>query len=141
MTKDGDSTGSSRVPSTSRKAFFALISIVVLQACSESPTALEPGTSDLEGVVTARGVADHGLRVLVEEDPSVQEPLEPDGGKIWFTITWDTRVYRRASPGTLARATAELIVVGSRVEAWVGGNAIADSYPQQALAATIIVHQ
>lgn len=124
-----------------RAASCMLLSVIVLQSCSRSPVAPALGTADLVGVVTAREVTERGLRVLVEEDPRVQQPLEPGGTKIWFTITGDTRLYRKASSGTLIRTAEESIEVGRSVEAWVGGNAIADSYPQQALAATIVVER
>jgi hypothetical protein len=59
------------------------------------------------------------------------------GRKIVFTLTPDTTIVIRRGQD-LNDITVTELAVGSRVEAWASG-AIAESYPEQARAAALVV--
>lgn len=71
--------------------------------------------------------------ILVEEQPGA----EMGGRKIVFTIAEDTRVFARTGAEFRPIAGTSL-TVGTRVQAWAEG-VIAESYPEQAKAGTIVV--
>ncbi len=77
------------------------------------------------------------LRVLVEENVEVQQPTEPGGSKMWFTIWESTDVFDSRGVA-VTRASGQSLLLGLRVEGLADG-LILDSYPQQADAETIVI--
>jgi len=77
-------------------------------------------------------------KILVEEDTSVHEPLAPNGKKVLFRVTKDTEFLIRKKDGNLHESTFENLVVGQKVEGWVG-RVIIDTDPAQGKAKRIVV--
>src|SRR5699024_8150660 len=77
-------------------------------------------------------------KILVEEDTSVYEPTAPNGKKMLFRVTKDTEFFIRKEDGNLHKSTFENLVVGQKVEGWVG-RVIIDTDPAQGKAKRIVV--
>lgn len=109
-----------------RAAFFA--TVVVLLLAPSAPARASDGAG-ITGTITR---AD-GRTVLVEE-----EPAESSGSdKSYVEVTEETEVYLRRS-GEEAPAAFEDISVGQRVEVVFRG-AVAESYPTQARAGSVVI--
>lgn len=117
-------------------AAVLLLAPVALLACTVQPTGGDPAAANtrrlpqeapsIVGVVTQRT----GDRVRVEERPE-----EPSGSaKAVVRLGADTKVLR--PDGSAARESD--IVAGSRVRVWFTGP-VAESYPVQAAAGTVVV--
>lgn len=109
----------------------------VTEDCVEPDPDADPDTavsSDDQPVCTDPAAAPLGT-VLVEEDPA----SESGDTKIVFTVTPDTAIWVDTQDGTAAGTFAD-VAVGNAVSGWTDG-AIADSYPQQATAAAIVVQR
>jgi hypothetical protein len=102
-------------------------------------SASEPLIRDptIVGRITAIDTARSTFRILVEEDPRVSEPLAPRGHKIWFGIGDETCIFD-ARAGQAVPADVTVLDVGSEVAVVTHGG-IADSYPQQAGADTVVI--
>lgn len=95
-----------------------------------SPVSVLPGEpATIVGTITRA----QDNSVMVEEQPG----QETSGRKIVFSLSPATKIVARRGQDFHDITAAEL-TVGSRVEAWANG-AIAESYPEQARAATIVV--
>lgn len=115
-------------------SFFKLIILpVIIVACS-TPT--EP--IDREAYIIGTVTEVEESRILVEENPAVNEPLEDGGKKIWFTISDETNLFKQDRSGSLRKINPTDIEPDVEVKGWVKG-VVADSYPQQALAGQITV--
>ena len=112
---------------------FLMICTFVIAACS-NPT--EPMDTEPFIVGTVTDIEQH--RVLVEENVSVNEPLENGGNKIYFSVNDATKLYRQSYDGSLKKIAFTELKMGDKVKGWVKG-AVADSYPQQGLAGQIIL--
>ena len=111
--------------------------LVLLAACSTVPSDPIDGAPTIVGDITMVDTSQDQLRVLVEENPEVQEPLEGGGSKIWFRIVEETAVFDIRS-GSVIRVSGQSLQIGLEVEALANGP-IQDSYPQQASAETIVI--
>lgn len=114
-----------------------LAALVWLAACNSVPSDPIVGQPTIVGNITRIEAVQNGLRILVEENIEVQTPIEPGGRKIWFTVDERTTVFD-ARGAAVTRASAQDLRLGLRVEALADG-LIADSYPSQALAKTIVI--
>ncbi len=113
--------------------FFLVICSLAISACS-NPT--EPLDRDpfIVGFITE--IEQH--RILVEENVSVNEPLDYAGNKIYFSIDDKTKIYAQLSDGTLQKIAFTDLRAGDKVKGWAKGG-IADSYPHQGLAGQIVL--
>lgn len=78
------------------------------------------------------------VRILVEENMDVNEPLEDDGKKAWFTVTPDTDIYRMGNNGVTKKDDLSIFKKGQIVRVWDTG-IIMTSYPVQTGARKIIL--
>ena len=111
--------------------------VACLAACDSTPSNPIVGDPTIVGIITQMDTVQSRVRVLVEENPQIQEPSEPGGSKIWFTITERTEIFDMRGP-TVARVNAASLQPGLKVEA-LAEDVILDSYPQQAAADTIVI--
>jgi hypothetical protein len=124
----------------------ALAVVLAAPACSGAPG--EPSRSGsatlnvpadaasiIGDVTQVEGGAGGRVRILVEQIPtrSAGFPIA------WVAVTPDTRILVRGG-GQTARATAADVAVGSRVWAWFEGP-VAESYPVQATAGTLVIER
>ncbi len=110
--------------------------LVWLAACNSVPSdpIIEP---TIVGNITRVDTSENLLRVLVEENAEVHEPLEPGGSKIWFTVVDQTAVFD-ARGASVTRVSAESLRPSLKVEALADGIFL-DSYPLQTTAVTIVI--
>ena len=108
-----------------------------LVACSLEQEESCEGESSIRGVLTQAGERHGQSAVLIEEDPSVSEPGDAGGAKVWLFIERQTELMLRLQDGSLSRATEADLVVGAFAKGWFSG--ALDSYPGQAAATCIAV--
>lgn len=95
---------------------------------SEDPPTCDDPSADRLGAVT----------VEQEPDRQLDDQLGlPAGDKAIVTVSTDTRVLRQAADG-FERATFDDLDTGRQVAVWYRGP-VAESYPVQATAATIVI--
>jgi hypothetical protein len=107
-------------------------------------TACDPGAASapiaqpaIVGLITATDTNLGTLRILVEENPRVQEPLASGGGKLWLRVGEQTPVFVGRGESSL-QVGIGLLQVGQRVAAAVH-TGVRTSYPGQASADTVII--
>lgn len=122
-----------------RTRALLVLAVALLAGCAGSagePPAEEP---DIVGVATrVQAVGPDGDppgTVLVEERPGT----DAGGRKISFTVDDATVVLRATADGHVPSAVDE-ISEGSTVSAWTTGS-VAESYPEQATAGTIVLEE
>src|SRR6056297_844827 len=93
----------------------------------------DPGEPFITGTVTDID----NQRVLVEENPDVNGPLENGGNKIWLSMSDDTSIYR-SNNFELVKCDFSCLEINNIVSAWVTG-AVAESYPLQGTASRIVI--
>jgi len=93
----------------------------------------DPGEPFITGTVTDID----NQRVLVEENPDVNGPLENGGNKIWLSMSDDTFIYR-SNNFELVKCDFSCLEINNIVSAWVTG-AVAESYPLQGTASRIVI--
>jgi hypothetical protein len=130
-----------RVILTRIRVLAALVTTAaILVACGGA--AAPTGEPSLRGVVTTVSPSADGsggaLRVVWTSGPGVGTRAEYDAADV--TVTEKTAVFKRdsASGDRLQKIEFGEIVVGDIVEAWFTG-AVAESYPVQATASTVVV--
>ena len=111
--------------------------VACLAACDSTPSNPIVGDPTIVGIITQMDMVQSRVRVLVEENPQIQEPSEPGGSKIWFSITERTEIFDMRGP-TVGRVNAASLQPGLKVEA-LAEDVILDSYPGQAAADTIVI--
>lgn len=110
---------------------------------SSCTTDSEPIDEDpfVTGAITNIDFKEDGTvnRILVEENPEINDPMKPGGIKIWFTLTEKTEVLHSQEN----KSDSQHLEQGLIVSAWIiKGGMLADSYPQQTTAQRILViHQ
>ena len=82
---------------------------------------------------------DSRLVVLIEENPSVNEPLESEGKKISLTIWEETKIFALNKNGNAYYYKKDDLKVGQIVSGWLTNGIVLDSYPQQGGAKQILV--
>lgn len=123
---------------------IALAVCLAAPACSGAPGEPDaPGLSasvptnaaDIIGDVTQVERADGRLRILVEQIPtrSAGYPIA------WISVGPGTDVVRRAD-GSASRGSLRDVAAGQRVQVWFTGP-VAESYPVQATAATVLIER
>lgn len=116
--------------------FIAAIAIgFALAGCAPSAPSTEP---DIRGVVTDVSNAGESvsMRVVWADDAAIGAQAAYDAAQV--TANDDTEWFSRAADGSTSAAEASDIAVGTVVEAWFEG-AVAESYPVQATAGTIVI--
>lgn len=104
-----------------------------------SELALNDDSSDsITGLITRIEPTDFGIRILVEEDTSINEPREKGGQKIWYGITDNSDLFILEDNNTLTKIGRETLKAGQIVEAQSTG-VILTSYPAQTGAKQVIV--
>lgn len=125
-----------------QKVFYLLgIAIFIAFAFNncDSPEYIEED-SYITGNITkiSSDVVQGQNKILVEEDTSIHEATMPNGKKVWFRVTSNTEFFIRKEDGSLRESTFEDIVVGQKVEGWIG-KVTTDSYPTQGKAKRIVI--
>ena len=113
-----------------------LLAALAMAACAGNSGYQPPSrAADIVGFVTQWNETGEAASVLVEENPE----LDQGGRKIWLRMTDETQLLRwnddAGGYGTIAR---EDLAEGLRVRAWSTG-AVAESYPEQGVAHTIVL--
>ncbi len=128
-----------RVASTLGAIFF-VFTVMIAGSCSMPFT-----SNDLEedpyiiGIITRIDtVGEKAMRILVEENQEVNDPLKPDGEKIWFDVTNRSEIFVRGNDGLLLKISMQTLEIGQKVMGWTDGP-IRLSYPAQGGAKRIVV--
>jgi len=115
---------------------LALALFMLVGACALAP---KPPAEDasIRGIITSvTPGADGVVSVLIES----AGPAVFDYDKASVRVDRDTRVLRETDVDAYARVSADDLVTGMTVDAWFTG-AVAESYPVQATAATIVIRE
>lgn len=110
--------------------------LLALAAGCDSPWEPVIAEPTIVGRITAMDTV-RTFRILVEENPSVSEPLDAGGGKFWFSVWEQTPVFD-ARGGRAVLAGREILAVGQRA-AVVTHGVVLTSYPAQAGADTVVI--
>jgi hypothetical protein len=123
---------------------FAMAACLGALACSSAPG--EPDGGGLHVIVPTDAASIIGditqvertggrLRILVEQIPtrSAGYPIA------WIAVNRGTNVVQRAG-SSLSRGSSAELVAGTRVQAWFTGG-VAESYPVQATAGTVLIER
>ena len=125
-------------------AVFAMAACLAAPACSSAPgepdgrglnASVPTDASSIIGDIREVERTDGRVRILVEQIPtrSAGYPIA------WVAVNRGTVVMRRAG-GSLSRGSSGELAVGMRVQAWFTGG-VAESYPVQATAGTILIER
>jgi hypothetical protein len=116
---------------------------------NQEPTVRQKERQILTGIITDKGKGSHlfadkpGSWILVEEDPNAncrqRGPLKPGCDKMYFDITLKTSVFRQQGNDRKAEASAADLKEGLRVAADYTGYDVAESYPSQTFARTVLI--
>lgn len=131
-----------RTPHTPRTPLIALITLTALAALTLALTAAgctgrtQPPSTDpsIRGTITTLTVTMDRASALVEAEG---EPLY-SYDKATVGITSDTKLLRATGEGAYERITLADLAVGQQVDVWFEGP-VAESYPVQATAGTLVV--
>ena len=118
--------------------YLSIISTVLFLTACSNPT--EPVNSErvIVGTITDINSSSKQLGILVEEDPSVYGPEKKNGGKILFSISEETEIYKESKSKSLIKIDSKYLKIGMKVEGWTAAPVLM-SYPAQAGAVKIIV--
>lgn len=116
----------------------AAVGLALVGCAPGAPSAPATGP-DIRGVVTdVSGAGEEyvSFRVVWTDDEAVGAQADYETAQV--TATADTEWLVRAADGSITTAQASDVTVGTVVETWFTG-AVAESYPVQATAATIMI--
>lgn len=125
-------------------AMLAAMACLAAPACTRGPGEPDgPGLSasvpadaaSIIGDITQVERSGNGLRIMVEQIPtrSAGHPIA------WIAVNRRTAVVTRAG-GSVSRGSSAELTVGMRVQAWFTGP-VAESYPVQATAGTVLIER
>ena len=120
-------------------ATLLIITFFILNGC----TGLMDTSSETDSIVgeitRIETREDFGLRILVEENTSVHEPLEDGGKKTCYAISEESELFQIGrNNGFLHEIDAGHLETGQIVKAWsTGGHML--SYPSQTGAKRVVV--
>lgn len=124
----------------------ALAAAMAMAACGGAPgepeqpgalaSAVPAEAADIIGTVTQLERAGGETRILVEQEPT-RSAGHP---KAYVRVTSRTRMLARTGGGSPARASVADLAQGARVQVWFTGP-VAESYPVQAVAGTVLVER
>jgi len=111
--------------------------MILFQSCllNSSDDNDDPGEPFITGIIT--NIEQSNQRILVEENPDVNGPLENGGNKIWLSVNDETSLFFENND-ELERCNFDCLQENSLVRAWVTG-AVAESYPLQGTASRIVI--
>jgi hypothetical protein len=123
---------------------FAVAACLAAPACTRGPgepdgrglsASVPTEAASIIGGITQVERSEDRLRVLVEQIPtrSAGHPIA------WITVSRRTTVVERAG-GALSRGSSAGLAVGMRVQVWFTGP-VAESYPVQATAGTVLIER
>ena len=112
-------------------SFAALALSVAGCTGGTQPPATDPS---IRGTITTLTTTDDRASALVETEG---QPLY-DYDKASVSVTSDTRLLRQTGEGAYERITLADLAVGQEVDVWFEG-AVAESYPVQTTAGTLVV--
>jgi hypothetical protein len=114
------------------------VALISFQAClfNSNSDNDDPGEPFITGIITDLEIDNR--RILVEENPDVNGPLDNGGNKIRLSINDDTSIYRNNN-FELVKCDFSCLQVNNVVSAWVTG-AVAESYPLQGAASRIVIN-
>jgi hypothetical protein len=128
-----------------RMRLAAVAAAMMMAACGGAPGEPEqPGAlnaavpaeaASIIGTVTQLERAGGEARILVEQEPTRSAGYP----KAWIRVTSRTRILARTDGSTAGGSIADL-ARGARVQAWFTGP-VAESYPVQAVAGTVLVER
>lgn len=119
------------------RTLSAVAVCVALAGCAAGGPSAPADEPDIRGVVTGvSGGETVSLRVVWTDDAAIGAQAGYDAAQV--AVTGDTEVLARAADGSVSAAEAGDIAVGTVVEAWFEG-AVAESYPVQATAGTVVI--
>jgi len=119
------------------RTLAAVAVCVALAGCAAGGPSAPADEPDIRGVVTGvSGGETVSLRVVWTDDAAIGAQAGYDAAQV--AVTGDTEVLARAADGSVSAAEAGDIAVGTVVEAWFEG-AVAESYPVQATAGTVVI--
>lgn len=115
---------------------LALAVFMLVGACALAP---RPPAEDasIRGVITSVTPGADGVVSVLIESPG---PAAFEYDKASVRVDGDTRVLRETDVEAYARGSADDLVTGMSVDAWFEG-AVAESYPVQATAGTIVIRE
>lgn len=126
-------------------AAVALAAVLALSGCA-APLKVPDATPDMQGahVVAKDGTgADRTLRMEVDVDSAKQAGI-PDAGAGYSVasvrVNAKTVILRTTVDGGLEKATVDDVIAAQFTNVWFTG-AVAESYPVQATAGTILILQ
>lgn len=109
----------------------------IINGCAEILDST-PDTDSMTGKITKIESNEFGIRILVEENTDVREPLEEGGKKTWYAITEKSELLKVTEGTSLRAIDEESLVTGQIVKAWSTGVHML-SYPSQTGAKRVIV--
>jgi|SRR5690625_4878938 len=124
-----------------RKVFYLLGTAIFIAFAfygCDSPEYIEEDSYITGHITKIRSDVQGQTKILVEEDTSVHEPTAPNGKKMLFRVTSNTEFFIWKEDGSLRESALEDLVVGQKVEGWVG-RVIIDTDPAQGKAKRIVV--
>lgn len=111
---------------------LAVLAVTALIAgCAAAPPDEDPS---IRGTITALEPAGAGASLLVESGPD--PAYEYDRASV--RVDGDTRCFFMTSDGDIEAATLSDLALGQQVDVWFTG-AVAESYPVQATAGSIVI--
>lgn len=123
----------------SRYHLLAVLGVIVFlaQAClsNSDDNNDDPGEPFITGIITE--IEPSSERLLIEENPDVNGPLDSGGNKIWLTVDNKTKLLRDEN-GSLRNCDFSCFEINDLASAWVSG-AVAESYPLQGTASRIVI--
>ena len=126
---------SARIASLALLVAFAALAALALAAAGCTSSTQPPGTDpSIRGTITTLTVTGDRASALVE---AVGQPVY-SYDKASVSITSDTKLLRETGEGAYEQLTSADLAVGQEVDVWFEG-AVAESYPLQATAGTLVV--
>lgn len=112
-------------------AVVVLSTAALLAGCAATPPEEDPS---IRGTITALEQAGVGASLLVESGPDPEYAYD----RASVRVDADTRCFFMTSDGDIEAATIGDLALGQQVDVWFTG-AVAESYPVQATAGSIVI--
>ena len=114
--------------------FNLVVAIVLLLVGCVAGADLPDADPSIRGAITSLTPTADGAVLMVEAGATVTYEYD----KASVTVTDDTHLYAQDSDGRLTRIVVADLAAGQTVDVWFSG-AVAESYPVQAHAGTLVV--
>lgn len=114
-----------------------MVACAALSSCRVFPLQPPDATWAVTGTITRMQTWPGAARILVEEHPGPLE--EHNGDKTFFGVSGATAIFIERPGESYLRGASKMLVTGMRVRAWPWDGNVADSYPGQATAESIVI--